>query len=101
VADAKAILAELKKYDAQLAAKPRWLVLNKIDMLAEDERAERIAVLTKEIGNDGDDQMQVFAISGLTKEGCMPMCRAIASFIAQRRTPVDSEETDIRFSSPN
>jgi GTP-binding protein len=98
VADAKAILAELKKYDYQLATKPRWLVLNKIDMLSPDERDERIAALTEQIGSDGDPDMQVFAISGLTKEGCMPMCRAIASFIAQRRAPLESEETDIRFS---
>ncbi len=97
VADAHSILAELEKYDAELAAKPRWLVLNKIDMLDEQEREERIAALTEAIGAGGDDQSQVFAISGLTKEGCMPLCRAIASFIAQRRAPVETEETDVRF----
>ncbi len=33
VQQAKAIVGELKKYDAQLFSKPRWLVLNKIDMM--------------------------------------------------------------------
>ncbi len=37
VADAKAIVGELKKYDPELAAKPRWLVINKMDLLPPDE----------------------------------------------------------------
>src|SRR6266705_719582 len=36
--DAKSIAAELKKFDPALYRKPRWLVLNKIDMLQADER---------------------------------------------------------------
>jgi GTP-binding protein len=36
VADARAIAKELEKYDPQLAAKPRWLVLNKLDLVPED-----------------------------------------------------------------
>ncbi|TNY06144.1 GTPase ObgE, partial [Escherichia coli] len=42
VKEAKAIVAELKKYDPELHAKPRWLVLNKLDMVPEDERAARV-----------------------------------------------------------
>jgi GTP-binding protein len=42
VADAKAIVNELHKYDEALAEKPRWLVLNKIDMIPEDERAANV-----------------------------------------------------------
>jgi GTP-binding protein len=41
VAQARAIVAELKKYDPALHAKPRWLVLNKLDMVPEAER-ERV-----------------------------------------------------------
>ena len=37
-AGASAIVAELKKYDPALHAKPRWLVLNKLDLVPEDER---------------------------------------------------------------
>jgi GTP-binding protein len=39
VAQAKAIVAELKKYDKALYDKPRWLVLNKLDMVPPQERA--------------------------------------------------------------
>ena len=42
VAQAKAIVAELKKFDPELHAKPRWLVLNKLDMVPEGERAARV-----------------------------------------------------------
>jgi len=50
VAQAKAIVAELKKFDPELHAKPRWLVLNKLDMVPEGERAARVKA---EISNTG------------------------------------------------
>jgi GTP-binding protein len=43
VRDARAILKELRQYDASLYEKPRWLVLNKIDMIAPEERQARVA----------------------------------------------------------
>ena len=42
VHDAIAIVGELEKHDPELVAKPRWLVLNKLDLIPEDEREERI-----------------------------------------------------------
>src|SRR6185312_15060815 len=42
VQDAHAIVEELEKYDPDLAAKPRWLVLNKLDMVAPEEHASRV-----------------------------------------------------------
>jgi GTP-binding protein len=42
VADARAIANELAKYDPQLAAKPRWLVLNKLDLVPDDQREAKI-----------------------------------------------------------
>ena len=35
VIDARAIVEELRRYDPELADKPRWLVLNKLDMVAD------------------------------------------------------------------
>src|SRR6476619_5726645 len=43
VAEARAIVNELRKYDEALYQKPRWLVLNKLDMVTEDEREARVA----------------------------------------------------------
>ena len=42
VAEARAIVEELRKYDESLYNKPRWLVLNKLDMVDDDERAARV-----------------------------------------------------------
>ena len=49
VAQARAIVAELKKYDPALHDKPRWLVLNKLDMVPADERAERVKDFVKRL----------------------------------------------------
>src|SRR6185436_6448841 len=53
VRDAKAIAGELKKYDAALAKKPRWLVLNKLDLVPEDERETRVAAFVKAMRHKG------------------------------------------------
>ncbi|MDO9563703.1 MAG: GTPase ObgE, partial [Bradyrhizobium sp.] len=47
VAQAKAIVAELKKYDPALYDKPRWLVLNKLDVVPTEERAARVKDFVK------------------------------------------------------
>lgn len=48
VAEARAIVQELKKYDESLYEKPRWLVLNKVDLL--DDAAEKVQQFVREIG---------------------------------------------------
>ena len=53
VAQAKAIVGELKKYDAALYDKPRWLVLNKLDMVPADERAARVKDFVKRLQVEG------------------------------------------------
>jgi GTPase len=73
VAQAKAIVAELKKYDPKLHAKPRWLVLNKLDMVPAEERAERVKDFVKRFRYKGP----VFEISALTREGCEHLVQAI------------------------
>jgi len=47
VADARAIAQELAKYDPELASKPRWLVLNKLDLVPDDERDARTRTFVK------------------------------------------------------
>jgi GTPase involved in cell partitioning and DNA repair len=63
--DAKAILKELKKYDEALYKKPRWLLINKIDLVPEDEREARIAALVKSY-----KPKKHFVISAISREGC-------------------------------
>ena len=47
-AEVKAIADELKKYDPALAKKPRWLVMNKADLL-DAEAKKRAAALVKKL----------------------------------------------------
>ncbi len=83
VAQARAIVAELKKYDPALHAKPRWLVLNKLDMVAAEERAQRVSGFVRRLRWKGP----VFEISALTREGCEALIRAVYKHVAQMRNP--------------
>jgi GTP-binding protein len=71
VVDARAIVAELKKYDPELAAKPRWLVINKMDLLLPEEARERAAQIVRKLRFTGP----VFLISGATGEGTQLLCQ--------------------------
>ena len=94
VAQARAIVAELKKYDPALHAKPRWLVLNKLDMVPAAERATRVKDFVRRLRWKGP----VFEISALTREGCEPLIRAIYQHVhAQQRASADDEPVDPRF----
>jgi len=97
VAQAKAIVAELKKYDEALYKKPRWLVLNKLDMVDADERAAVVKDFVKRMRFKGP----VFEISALTREGCEPLVRAAYEFIqGVREAELPPEEIDPRFAPP-
>jgi GTP-binding protein len=88
--DARAILKELRKYDPELAARPRWLVLNKIDMIPPEEREARVADFVKRYRGRGRSAIpveRVFAISGLTREGCEPLCLAVNEYLESIREP--------------
>ena len=94
VAQAKAIVAELKKYDKALYDKPRWLVLNKLDMVPSDERAARVKDFVKRFKYKGP----VFEISALTHEGCDALTKAIFRHLdAQRIAAQPHVEVDPRF----
>ena len=94
VAQAKAIAKELKKYDAGLFKKPRWLVLNKLDMIDSDKRAEVVADFVKRYKFKGP----VFEISALTREGCEPLVKAIYKHIkAEQVSEQAPEYIDPRF----
>ena len=94
VAQAKAITLELKKYDPELFDKPRWLVLNKLDMVPTDERAARVKDFVKRFKYKGP----VFEISALNREGCEGLVRAIYDHLqAQFQLTQEPEVVDPRF----
>ncbi len=97
VAQAKAIAAELKKFDPALHAKPRWLVLNKLDMVPADERAARVKDFVKRMRYKGP----VYEISALTREGCEALIRDIYKHIRDQQIVEQGPvEVDPRFAEP-
>jgi GTPase len=92
VAQAKAIVGELKKYDQALFEKPRWLVLNKLDMVPVEDREKRVKDFVKRLKWKGP----VFEISALTREGCEPLTRAIYKHVASLKNVVP-DDPDPRF----
>ncbi|UUX95762.1 Obg family GTPase CgtA [Aquabacterium sp. J223] len=95
VAQAKAIVAELKKYSEDLYAKPRWLVLNKLDMVPAEERAARVKDIVKRLKWKGP----VFEVSALAREGLEPLVRACFEHVASVKAP-PPEVVDPRFDGP-
>ncbi len=80
VKDARAIVQELKKYDKELAAKPRWLVLNKKDLLPAKEADARAADILRRLRYKGPH----FLVSGATGEGTRELCAAVMSFLEKQ-----------------
>lgn len=66
-------VAELLKYDPELSAKPRWLVLNKIDLLPEDEVEKTCNDILQQLNWHGP----VFKISALKKQGTWELCKQL------------------------
>jgi GTP-binding protein len=94
VAQAKAIVSELKKYDKALYDKPRWLVLNKLDMVPVEEREARVKDFIKRFKYKGP----VFEISALTREGCETLIKTIFQHIkAQQIQEQEPVYIDPRF----
>lgn len=77
VHEARAIVEELRKYDETLYDKPRWLVLNKVDLLPDETRDERVAAFVSAYGWTGP----VFVISALTGIGCKELTYAIMALV--------------------
>jgi GTP-binding protein len=75
--DAKSIAMELKKFDPALYRKPRWLVLNKIDILPPEERKTVAEKLVRRLRWRGPS----FCISALTGEGCRELSFAVMKFL--------------------
>ena len=83
VHEARALVKELQKYDESLYQKPRWLVLNKTDMMPAENRAELCSQFVEKLGWKG----KYFIISALTGEGCKLLTYAIMDYLEQNLPP--------------
>ena len=73
VRDARAIIAELKKYNPALAARERWLVLNKLDLLPPADAERRCKEIVRRLRWKGP----VHRISGLARQGTRELMQAL------------------------
>lgn len=80
VRDVRAIVAELKKFSKELAGKPRWLVLNKRDLLLPAEAEKRARAIIRSLRFRGPH----FLISGATGEGTRELTEAVMAFLEER-----------------
>lgn len=81
VAAAKSIVLELKKFSPELASKERWLVLNKLDLVPEDERDS----LCQEIVDGLEWTGPVFKVVALSGEGTKDLMYRIMEKIEQEK----------------
>ena len=81
VEHARKIAEELEKFSPTLAKKQRWLVLNKFDLIPEEEREELVERLVREL----DWQGKVFKITAISGEGCPDLCQSIMVSVEEHR----------------
>ncbi|MEW5903848.1 MAG: GTPase ObgE [Pseudomonadota bacterium] len=100
VHEAHAILNELRKYDEALYNKPRWLVLNKLDLL--EDKDAKVQAFLEAFGAD----TRWFAISAISGEGCKELTYAIMEHLdqvaAQEQAAIadSAQETEIDIHDP-
>ena len=87
------IAGELARFDPELASRPRWLVINKTDLLPADELAARTARLVDALGWTGPR----FAVSAATGEGTQALAGAVMAWLdenaaAPEATPTAEDE---------
>ncbi|OGA21332.1 MAG: GTPase ObgE [Betaproteobacteria bacterium RIFCSPLOWO2_02_FULL_67_26] len=90
VRDARAIVDELRKYDESLYRKPRWVVVNKIDMVPAEARARTVKRFLKDLGWKGKS----FIISALTGEGCRELAFAVMKHLELQKTQTPADTAD-------
>jgi GTPase len=89
VRDARAIVGELKKFDKELAAKPRWLVLNKRDLMPDEDAEKRAREIVRGLRFRGPH----FLISGATGRGTRELAEAVMGFLEEQDREARARES--------
>ncbi|HEX5045542.1 MAG TPA: GTPase ObgE [Gammaproteobacteria bacterium] len=74
---ARSVESELGQYSAALADRPRWLVVNKLDLLPADERDARIAKLVADL----EWNAPVYGISALAADGTTRLAQDVMTYL--------------------
>jgi len=91
VNNVRAIAAELRKYDEKLYRKPRWLVLNKIDLISVDERDHLVIEIRRRLRT----KVPMHVVSAATGEGCRELVEAVSHFLGSRRGALTEGSGDV------
>lgn len=97
VENALTIVNELETFNPKLAAKPRWLVFNKVDLMLEEEADALCQQIAEQMGWDED----YYQISAFHKLGSTEICQDIMQFIEEHppeaETQDDKEEVGFKW----
>jgi GTP-binding protein len=88
VADIAVIIKELEQFSPELAGRERWLVLNKVDLIAPDERESRCRAVIDALGWRGP----VYEVSGLRQDGTDGLMRDVMGYLDRVRAVEDAEQ---------
>ena len=88
VRDARSIVAELKKFSKDLTLKPRWLVINKSDLVPQAEAEKRAKAIVRSLRFRGPH----FLISAATGRGTKELCDAVMSFLEEQAREAHARE---------
>ena len=87
VEGATAVVCELERYDEELAAVPRWLVLNKADLLDEAEVAERVEFVKARF----PEADELFVLSAASGDGCPALVEAVLNWLEEHPAELGRE----------
>ena len=90
VDEARKIVNELKNYDESLYEKPRWLVLNKLDLLPGEDQQAHCQAIVDELKWEGP----VYQISAINKQGVDQLCYDIMVFMEEHLRDTDEKQLD-------
>lgn len=93
VENALTIINELDTYNPKLAAKPRWLVFNKVDLMLEEEADALCQQIADQMGWEDD----YYQISAFHKMGSMEICQDIMQFLDELPAEETSAEEEVDF----
>jgi GTPase len=88
----KAVKGELGEYSSALADRPRWLVLNKLDLLPPEQREKKIKALVRKLRWRGP----VYGISALTTDGTKRLAQDVMAFLESEREAQTAEPSGHR-----
>jgi GTP-binding protein len=86
VPNARVVINELHQFDKALLDRPRWLVLNKTDLVPDDE----LQKIRQQIVDALDWQSELFMISAATGQGCPELMQAIMKWLLRQREELDN-----------